>query len=106
MRVLHAWHDHGRGQPDRGEPRPLGGVRPPRPGGKPVPLHGLSEHRQGDPGCRRGDASPGRLVPVRGVTEMAQVKDRYVGTEVLRKEDPELITGQGRYTDDITLPGM
>jgi carbon-monoxide dehydrogenase large subunit len=30
----------------------------------------------------------------------------YVGTEVLRKEDPELITGQARYTDDLTLHGM
>jgi carbon-monoxide dehydrogenase large subunit len=30
----------------------------------------------------------------------------YVGTDVLRKEDPELITGQAVYADDITLPGM
>jgi len=30
----------------------------------------------------------------------------YVGTEVLRKEDPELITGQARYADDLTLHGM
>ena len=37
---------------------------------------------------------------------MAQVTQRYVGTEVRRKEDPELITGQARYTDDLTLPGM
>jgi aerobic carbon-monoxide dehydrogenase large subunit len=37
---------------------------------------------------------------------MAQVAQRYVGTDVLRKEDPELLTGQGRYTDDISLPGM
>ena len=37
---------------------------------------------------------------------MAQVTQRYVGTGVLRKEDPELITGQARYTDDLTLPGM
>ena len=36
---------------------------------------------------------------------MAQVKDRYVGTEVRRKEDAELITGEGRFTDDLTLPG-
>jgi carbon-monoxide dehydrogenase large subunit len=41
-----------------------------------------------------------------GVTGMAQVTQRYVGTAVLRKEDPELITGQARYTDDLTLPGM
>jgi carbon-monoxide dehydrogenase large subunit len=25
---------------------------------------------------------------------------------VLRKEDAELITGQGRYIDDVVLPGM
>jgi carbon-monoxide dehydrogenase large subunit len=33
---------------------------------------------------------------------MAQV----IGTEVLRKEDPELITGQAKYIDDLVLPGM
>jgi carbon-monoxide dehydrogenase large subunit len=37
---------------------------------------------------------------------MAQVQQRYVGSPVLRKEDPELITGQARYTDDLTVPGM
>jgi carbon-monoxide dehydrogenase large subunit len=37
---------------------------------------------------------------------MAQVAQRYVGTDVRRKEDPELLTGQGRYTDDLSLPGM
>ena len=31
---------------------------------------------------------------------------RYVGQAVLRKEDPRLLTGRGRYNDDITLPGM
>ena len=29
-----------------------------------------------------------------------------IGASVLRKEDAPLITGQGRYVDDITLPGM
>jgi aerobic carbon-monoxide dehydrogenase large subunit len=37
---------------------------------------------------------------------MAQVAERYVGTDVLRKEDPEFITGQAKYTDDLTVPGM
>ncbi len=32
--------------------------------------------------------------------------ERYVGGGVLRKEDPELLTGQARFVDDITLPGM
>jgi aerobic carbon-monoxide dehydrogenase large subunit len=35
---------------------------------------------------------------------MAQ--DTYVGASVPRKEDAEFITGQARYTDDISLPGM
>jgi carbon-monoxide dehydrogenase large subunit len=34
------------------------------------------------------------------------VTERYVGTAVLRKEDPELISGQARFVDNMTLPGM
>ncbi|MGH2915241.1 MAG: xanthine dehydrogenase family protein molybdopterin-binding subunit, partial [Solirubrobacteraceae bacterium] len=30
----------------------------------------------------------------------------HVGRELRRKEDPRLITGRGRYIDDISLPGM
>src|SRR3954454_19350002 len=30
----------------------------------------------------------------------------YVGQALRRKEDPPLITGRGRYVDDIQLPGM
>src|SRR5918992_475404 len=40
---------------------------------------------------------------------MAQVTERpekYVGGGVPRKEDPELITGQAMYIDDMTVPGM
>ena len=29
-----------------------------------------------------------------------------VGTPMKRKEDPRMITGRGRYTEDINLPGM
>jgi carbon-monoxide dehydrogenase large subunit len=29
-----------------------------------------------------------------------------VGQAVLRKEDARLLTGRGRFTDDVTLPGM
>ena len=35
-----------------------------------------------------------------------QAGTRWVGQGVLRKEDPELVTGQARYVDDLTLPGM
>jgi aerobic carbon-monoxide dehydrogenase large subunit len=31
---------------------------------------------------------------------------KVMGTEVLRKEDPELITGQAKYLDDLVVPGM
>ncbi len=30
----------------------------------------------------------------------------YVGEAVGRKEDPELLTGQARFVDDLTVPGM
>ena len=36
---------------------------------------------------------------------MAQIAaQRYTGTSVKRSEDPRILTGGGRYTDDIKLP--
>ena len=40
------------------------------------------------------------------VAESPARTERYVGGGVLRKEDPKLLTGQGRFVDDIALPGM
>jgi carbon-monoxide dehydrogenase large subunit len=38
---------------------------------------------------------------------MAQTtQQRYVGRNVLRTEDTELLTGEAKYTDDLTVPGM
>jgi carbon-monoxide dehydrogenase large subunit len=34
------------------------------------------------------------------------VAETYVGASVLRKEDPALVTGQGSFVDNMTLPGM
>ena len=31
---------------------------------------------------------------------------RYVGSSVLRSEDKRILTGAGRYVDDVQLPGM
>src|SRR5262245_34023925 len=31
---------------------------------------------------------------------------KWFGASVKRKEDPDLLTGRGRYVDDIALPGM
>ncbi len=40
------------------------------------------------------------------MVETAEQAAPYVGGGVLRKEDPELLTGQARFIDDIALPGM
>jgi aerobic carbon-monoxide dehydrogenase large subunit len=41
------------------------------------------------------------------MTQVAEPEAKsWVGGGILRKEDPELLTGQGRYVDDIALPGM
>ncbi|WP_420637464.1 xanthine dehydrogenase family protein molybdopterin-binding subunit [Candidatus Poriferisocius sp.] len=37
---------------------------------------------------------------------MSATAARYVGQSVKRIEDPRLVTGHGRYVDDIVLPGM
>ncbi len=37
---------------------------------------------------------------------MAQTATKYVGSEVLRKEDPEFLTGEAKYADDLAVPGM
>ena len=37
---------------------------------------------------------------------MTETIRRYMGSSVLRKEDPALLTGQADFTDDIRLPGM
>ncbi len=38
---------------------------------------------------------------------MAQIAaQRYTGASIRRSEDPRLLTGRGRYVDDIKLPGM
>ncbi|MDW8359152.1 MAG: xanthine dehydrogenase family protein molybdopterin-binding subunit [Candidatus Caldarchaeum sp.] len=34
------------------------------------------------------------------------MKGKYVGQPIKRREDPILLTGRGRYVDDIKLPGM
>jgi carbon-monoxide dehydrogenase large subunit len=33
-------------------------------------------------------------------------EERLVGTPVRRKEDPDILLGQARYTQDVSLPGM
>jgi aerobic carbon-monoxide dehydrogenase large subunit len=38
---------------------------------------------------------------------MAQIAaERYTGASIKRSEDPRILTGRGRYIDDLKLPGM
>ena len=37
---------------------------------------------------------------------MAEVGARAIGARVLRAEDPRILTGHGRYVDDVVLPDM
>jgi carbon-monoxide dehydrogenase large subunit len=37
---------------------------------------------------------------------MVEVGARTIGARVLRTEDPRILTGRGRYIDDVVLPGM
>ena len=34
-----------------------------------------------------------------------QAGTAHIGTRRLRKEDPELLTGEARYADDLAMPG-
>src|SRR5215475_13016903 len=47
-----------------------------------------------------------RLPRAKSCRAEADMGVRYFGAAVPRIEDPELITGRGRYLDDIRLPGM
>src|SRR5262249_60890835 len=41
-----------------------------------------------------------------GEEKMVEVGARAIGARVLRSEDPRILTGRGRYIDDLVLPGM
>ena len=89
-------------QPARAQPEPDGGRDPRRTRGQPLPLHRLPEHRGG----REARGRP----PLGGRLTMATVEATPAGSGIgaspLRKEDAPLIAGQGRYVDDLKLPGM
>ena len=37
---------------------------------------------------------------------MQNIAERYTGASVRRSEDPRILTGSGRYIDDVRVPGM
>src|SRR5580693_5412109 len=98
VRFLHARDgDAGRRDPQRppgrrraGDPR--GAIR------QHLPVHRLPEHHR-----RR---AAGRRANPRGAIMTAIAAERYTGASIKRSEDPRILTGAGRYVDDIKLPGM
>src|SRR6202034_1803512 len=98
VRFLHAGDgDAGRRDPQRPSGRgragdPRGAVR------QHLPVHRLPEHHRRRPAGRR--ANP------RGAIMTAIAAERYTGASITRSEDPRILTGAGRYVDDIKLPGM
>src|SRR5580704_3108020 len=98
VRFLHAGDgDAGRRDPQRPPGRgraadPRGAVR------QHLPVHRLPEHHRRRPAGRR--AHP------RGAIMTAIAAERYTGASIKRSEDPRILTGAGRYVDDIKLPGM
>ncbi|WP_407165948.1 xanthine dehydrogenase family protein molybdopterin-binding subunit [Bradyrhizobium sp. ORS 111] len=45
-------------------------------------------------------------IPVSRQREKPGQKTKWIGTDMKRVEDPRLLAGQGRYADDVSLPGM
>src|SRR5207237_7157180 len=86
VRLLHAGHGAGDGLAARGEPEPGRGGDPARARGQPLPLHGLPQHRPRSAG--------------------GGVRMSAIGERLARKEDAKLLTGQGRFVEDLTVPGM
>ena len=75
-----------------------------------VPLHRLSEHRQGGARGRRARCAlkPTQKPAVRSGSPMAppdaKPKEKFVGRSVPRLEDRPLVTGRGRFAADISFP--
>src|SRR4029079_160637 len=69
--------------------------------GQPLPVHGLPEHREvGAPGRR----APGRAWGSRRGSRCGRsppMTTQMFGAPIRRREDPRLLTGGGRYLDDL-----
>ena len=111
MRLLHAGDDHARLAAPAGEPQPLGGGNPLRHCRQSLPLHRLSEHRQGHSIRRRKAqrrAVPGgrRMNDMTPTSAERAAKLEGMGCKRKRVEDIRFVQGKGNYVDDLKLPGM
>src|SRR5258707_823954 len=92
VRFLHARHGDECDRPREGLSEPDGGTDPRAARREPVPLHRLSQHREGDQSRLADDE------------ELTMGATPYIGAWIKRKEDYRLLTGAGNYTDDVALP--
>src|SRR5262249_16378753 len=106
MRVLHPGDDHDRPRAARREPRSQRGRDPNRDLGRDLPLYRLREHRPGDSMGRRPRARRSRKELKMATTTTASPETPIGYGRMKRKEDARFIRGQGKYLDDIVLPGM
>src|SRR6266436_6719627 len=92
VRFLHSRHGHERDRSGEELPRPQRGTDPRAARRQFVPLHWLSQHRQGDQSRLANDE------------ELTMGATPYIGASIKRKEDYRFLTGAGNYTDDVALP--
>ena len=131
MRVLHPGDGDERDGAAEGEPQADGTGDPWLPGGEHLPLHRLSQYRQGDHGGQRsgrdghrggvtGDRRGQRRAearPTRGSRAGCHPGDNQGGISICRRttvsaparsgaKDVRFLSGTGNYTDDINLRGQ
>src|SRR5262245_62361761 len=80
-------------------------------------MHRVSEHHRGGrarrraPACNSGGCVMNATVKSAPIPPSRQREKpgqplKWIGKNIKRVEDPRLLTGQGRYIDDIDLPNM
>ena len=69
-------------------------------------LRRRSESRRAPGGSRERLERDGSVTTDRRSMSILAPSARLVGNRINRKEDPRLLTGKGRYVDDIVIPGM
>src|SRR3984893_4842943 len=109
MRLLHTRHACPRLSPPAGNPEPERGRNPPWHCGQPLPMHRLSDHRQGDPRGRGAPEYAQGGCRMSAETQSAQARTEKLeglGTRRKRVEDVRFTQGKGNYIDDLKLPGM
>src|ERR1700758_3491147 len=94
MRLLYAGHDHERASAAERSSKSRRDRNPSRSRWQHLPLHRIPQHRAG------------RAIPRDdGSAAMNKPTFPYIGQPLKRREDFRLLTGKGRYVDDIRIPG-